>query len=124
MRVFENRMLRIFGPKEEEVVGGLRSLHNEELHNFHISPRIIRVIRSRRMRWVGCVSYMVERGNAYKVLVRKPEVKRPLGRHRRRWEANIRMDLMEIGWDGLSASGSGKDQWWILVYTVMDLWVP
>jgi hypothetical protein len=98
LRVFENRVLRrIYGPKSDEVIGGWRKLHNEELHNLYCSPSIIRITKLRRMRWVGHVARMGEKRNAYKILVGKPEGKRPLGRPRRRWEDNIRIDLREIG---------------------------
>jgi hypothetical protein len=125
--VFENRALRrIFGPKRDEVIGGWRKLHNEELHNLYCSPSIIRIIKSRRMRWAGHVARMVEKRNAYGILVGKPEGKRPLGRPRRRWENNIKMDLREIGlgvmdWIDLAQD---RDQWRALVNTVMNLWVP
>jgi hypothetical protein len=96
--VFENRVLRrIFGPKTDEVTGEWRKLHNEELHNLYSSPDIISQIKSRRMRWAGHVASMGEERKVYKVLVEKPEGKRPLGRPRRRWEDRIRMDLGEIG---------------------------
>jgi hypothetical protein len=99
LRVFENRALRrIFGPKREEVAGGWRRLHNEELHNLHTSPDIIRVIKSRRMRWAGHIACMGKMRNAYNILVGKPEGKRPLGRPRCRWK-NIRMDIKEIRWE-------------------------
>jgi hypothetical protein len=95
--VFENRELRrIFGPKREEVTGGWRKLHNEELHRLCFSPSIIRVIKARRMRWVGHVARMGEVRGAYNILVGRPEGRRPLGRPRRRWEDNIKMDLREI----------------------------
>jgi hypothetical protein len=85
--VFENRVLRrIFGRKRDEVTGEWRKLHNEELHNLYSSPNIIRLIKSRRMRWVGHVARMGEETKMYKVLVGKPEGKRPLERPRRRWE--------------------------------------
>jgi hypothetical protein len=88
--VFENRVLRrIFGPKRDEVTGGWRKLHDEELHNLYSSPSIIRMIESRTMRWTGRVAHIVEKGNAYTKLVRKPERKRPLGKPRRRWMRNI-----------------------------------
>jgi hypothetical protein len=106
--VFENRVLRrIFGPKRDEVIGGWRKLHNEELHNLHCSPSIIRIIRSWRMRWVRHVARMGEKRNACRIFVGKPEGKRPLGRNRCRWEDNIKMDLREIGWGwyGLHLSG-------------------
>jgi hypothetical protein len=89
MRVFENRVLRrIFGPKRDEVTGGWRKLHIEELHGLYSSPSIIRVIKARRMRWAGHVACMGEVRGAY-ILVGKPEGRRPLGRPRRRWEDNI-----------------------------------
>jgi hypothetical protein len=98
LRVFENRVLRrIFGPKRDEVTGEWRKLHNE-LHSLYLSPNIIRQIKSRRMRWAGHVARMGEERYAYKVLVIKPEGKRPLGRPRRRWEDEIRLDLRETGW--------------------------
>jgi hypothetical protein len=95
--MFENRVLRkIFGPKRDRVTGGWRKLHNEELHNLYTSPSIIRVIKSRRMTWAGHVVRMGEKRNVYRLLIRKPEGKRPLGRPRRRWMDNIKMDLLEI----------------------------
>jgi hypothetical protein len=90
LRVFEKRVLRrIFEPKRDEVKGGWRKLHNEKLHNLCSSPSIIRIIKSRRMRWAGHVARMVEKRNGYRLLVGKPEGKRPLGRPRRRWMDNI-----------------------------------
>jgi hypothetical protein len=79
------------------VTGGWRKLHNEELHNLYSSPSIIRIIKSRRMRWVGHVARMGEKKNAYWILVGKLEGKRPLRRRRRRWVGNIKLDLREIG---------------------------
>jgi hypothetical protein len=97
--VFENRVLRrIFGPKRDEVTREWRKLHKKELHDLYSSPSIIRIIKSRRMRWVGHVARMGEKRNAYRLFMGKPEGKRPLGRPRRRWEDNIRMDLGEVGW--------------------------
>jgi len=94
LRVFENRVLRgIFGPKRGEVTEEWRKLHNEELNNLYYSSNIVRVIKSRRMRWAGYVARMGEERGVYRVLVGKPEGKRPLGRPRRRWEYNINMDL-------------------------------
>jgi len=94
LRVFENMMLRrIFGPRREEVTGEWRRLHNEELNDLYSSPNIVRVIKSRRMRSAGHVVHMGEERGVYRVLVGKPEGKRPLGRPRRRWVDNIRMDL-------------------------------
>ena len=92
--VFENKVLRrIFGPRRDEVTGDWRRLHNEELNDLYSSPNIVRVIKSIRMRWVGHVARMGEERGVYRVLVGKPEGKRPLGRPRRRWVDNIRMDL-------------------------------
>jgi hypothetical protein len=104
LRVFENRVLRrIFGPKRDEVTGEWRKLHNEELYNLYSSPDIIRQGN------VGHVARRGEERKMYKVLVRKPEGKRPLGRPRRRWEVGIRLDLREIGLGGcgLDSTGSG-----------------
>jgi hypothetical protein len=96
--VFENRVLRgIFGPKRDEVMGEWRKLHNEELRDLYSSPSTIRIIKSRSMRWAGHVARMGEKRNTYRLLVGKPEGKRPLGRPRRRW-VDIRMDLGEVGW--------------------------
>ncbi|KAJ4445522.1 hypothetical protein ANN_12202 [Periplaneta americana] len=100
LRVFENKVLRkIFGAKRDEVTGEWRKLHNTELHALYSSPDIIRNIKSRRLRWAGHVARMGESRNAYRVLVGRPEGKRPLGRPRRRWEDNIKMDLREVGYD-------------------------
>jgi hypothetical protein len=86
LRVFENKVLRrIFGPKTDQVTGGCRKLRNEELHDFYFSPSIFRIIKSRRMKWVGHVAGMGEKWNAYRLLVGYTEGKRPLGRPRRRW---------------------------------------
>jgi hypothetical protein len=99
LRVFENEVLRkIFGPKREED-GSWRKLHNDELHSLYFSPNIVRVIKSRRMRWAGHVARMGEVIGVYRVLVRRLEGKRPLGRRGHRWEDNIKMDLREIGID-------------------------
>ena len=94
LTVFENTVLRrIFGPRSEEVTGEWRRLHNEELNDLYCSPNIVRVIKWRRMRWAGHVARMGEERGVYRVLVGKPEGKKPLGRPRRRWVDNIRMDL-------------------------------
>jgi 1,2-phenylacetyl-CoA epoxidase catalytic subunit len=95
--VFENRVLRIFVPKREEMAGGWRRLHNEELDNLCVSLNVIRVIKRRKL--AGHVAHMGEITDAYKILVGKPEGKRQFRRTRRRWEDNIRMDLREIGWE-------------------------
>jgi len=108
LRVFENRVLkRIFGPRRDEVTGEWRRLHNEELNDLYCSPNIVRVIKSRRMRWAGLVARVGEERGVYRVLVGKPEGRRPLGRPRRRWVDNNRMDLEEVGcvymdWIGLA----------------------
>jgi hypothetical protein len=110
------------------VIGGWRKLHNEELHNLYFSPSIIRTIKSRRVRWTGHVACTRETRNAYRIFVGKPERKRPLRRPRRRWEDNIKMNLREIGWDGMVWTGLI----WLrigtnggaLVNTVMNLRVP
>ena len=127
LRVFANMVLRrIFGPRRDEVRGEWRRLHNEELNGLYSSPNIVRVIKSRRMRWAGHVARMGEERGVYRVLVRKPEGKRPLGRPRRRWVDNIRMDLQEVGcgymdWIGLAQD---MDRWRTLVSAVMNLRVP
>ncbi|KAJ4431790.1 hypothetical protein ANN_20395 [Periplaneta americana] len=94
LRVFENKVLRkIFGAKRDEATGEWRKLHNRELYALYSSPDVIRNIKSRRLRWTGHVARMGESRNAYRVLVGRPEGKRPLGKPRRRWEDNIKMDL-------------------------------
>jgi hypothetical protein len=125
--VFENRVLRrIFGPKRDEVTGECRKLHNEELRDLYSSPSIIRTIKSRRMRWAGHVARMGEKRNAYRLLVGKSVGKRPLGRPRRRWMDNIRMDLGEVGWGDVDWIGLAKDRnmWRALVNSVLNLRVP
>jgi hypothetical protein len=125
--VFENRVLRrIFGPKRDGVMGGWRKLHNEELHNLYSSPCTIRIIKSRRMRWVGHVAQMGEKRNVYRLLVGKPEGKRPLGRWRRRWIDNIKMDHSEIGLRVVDWIGLAQDscRWRALVNAVIKLRVP
>jgi hypothetical protein len=106
LKVFDCRTL--IKPKRDEVTGECRRQHNKELYALHSSPNIIRVIKSRRLRWAGHVASMGERRGAYRALVGKPEGRRPLGRSRHRWEDNIKMDLREVGWGhGLDQSGSG-----------------
>jgi hypothetical protein len=125
--VLENRVLRrIFGPKRDEVTREWRKLYNEELNDLYPLPNIVRVIKSRRLRWAGHVARMVEGRGVYRVLVGKSEGKRPLGRPRRRWEDNVRMDLQEVGcgreyWIGLAQD---RDRWRALVSAVRNLWVP
>jgi hypothetical protein len=101
LRIFENRVLRIFGPKRGED-GSWRKLHNDELYRLYSSPNIVRVTKSRRMRWAGHVARMEEERGVYRISVGRTECKRPLGRPRRRWEDNIKMDLREIGIDGMN----------------------
>jgi hypothetical protein len=125
-RVFEKTVLRrIFGPRRDEVMGDWRRLHNEELNDLYSSPNIVRVIKSRRMRWVGHVARMGEERVVYRVWVGKPEGKRPLARPRRRW-VDIRMDLQKVGcgymdWIGLAQD---RDRWRTLVSAVMNFRVP
>jgi hypothetical protein len=102
LRVSENRVLRrIFVPKRNKVTREWRQLHNGKLNDLYSSPTIVRVIKSRRMRWAGHAERMVERRDVYRVLVGKPEGKRPLGRPRRRWKDNRKMDLEEVGCGGM-----------------------
>ena len=105
MRLFKNRVLRrIYGPKRAKVTGGCRRLHNEELNVLHLSPNIVQVIKSRRVRWAVHVAHMGAKRGAYRILVGRPEGGMPLGRPRHRWEYNIKVDLQEVGrgaWMGL-----------------------
>jgi len=113
MRVFENRVLRrVFEPKRDKVTGEWRKLRNEELRDLYSLPNIVRVVKSRRMRWARHVARMREGRGVHRVLVGKPEGKRPLGKPRRRWEDNIKMDLrevegVEIGWSWLRIETDG-----------------
>ncbi|KAJ4441667.1 hypothetical protein ANN_11525 [Periplaneta americana] len=114
LRVFENKVLRkIFVAKRDEVTEEWRKLHNTELHALYSSPEIIRNIKSKRLRWVGHVAPMGKSRNAYRVLVGRPEGKKPLGRPRRRWEDNIKMDLRKVGYD---------DSDWINLTQDRDRW--
>jgi hypothetical protein len=108
------------------VTGGWRKLHNEELHNLYSSASIIRIIKSRRMRWAGHVTRMGEKRSVYRLLVGKPEGKRPLGRPRRRWIDNIKMGLLEKGLSVVDWIGLAQDRyrWRALVNSVMNLRVP
>jgi hypothetical protein len=125
LRVFENRVLRIFGPKRDED-GSWRKLHNDELHNLYSSPNIVRVFKSRRLKWAGHVARMGEGRGVYRVVVGKPEYKRPLGRARRRWEDNTDLNLREIRIDGTNWIQLAQDrlQWRAFMNTVMKLQVP
>ena len=127
LRVFENRVLRrIFGPKRDGVTGKWRKLHNEQLHDLYSSPNTVRAIKSRRMRWAGHAARMEEGRGVHKVLVGKTEGKRPLGRPRRRWEDNNKMDLEEVGrgCGDLMELAKDRDRWRALVSTVMNFRVP
>jgi len=117
---------RIFGPRRDEVTGEWRRLHNEDLNDLYSSPNIMRVIKSRRMRRAEHVALMGEERGVYRVVLGKPEGRRPLGRPRHRWVDNIRMDLQEVGcgymdWIGLAQD---RDSWRTLVSAVMNLRVP
>jgi transcription termination factor 2 len=116
---------RIFGPKREED-GSWRKLHNDELHSLYSSPNIVKVIKSRKMRWAGHVARMQEGRGVYRVLVGRSEGKRPLGRPRRRWKDDIKMDFRKIGIDGANWIQLAHDrvQWRAFVNTVMNLRVP
>jgi hypothetical protein len=125
--VFENRVLRrIFGPKRDEVTGESRKLHNEDLHDLYSSPSIIRKIKARGMRWAGHVAQMGEKRNAYRLLVGKPEGRRPLGRPKRRWLDNVRVDLVEGGWGDVNWIGLAQDRGRLraLVNSGLNLRVP
>jgi hypothetical protein len=116
----------VFGPKREEVTGEWRKLHNEELNDLYSLPNIVGVVKSKRMRWAGYVVRMGEERGVHWVLVGKPEGKRTLGRPRRRWEDNIKMDVQEGGggrgdWMELAQD---RDRWRVLVSTVKNLRVP
>jgi hypothetical protein len=124
--VFENRVLgRIFGLKRDEVTGGWKKLHNKELRDLYSSPDIIRIIKSKRMRWAGHVVRLGEKRNAYRLLVGKAEGKRLLGRPGCRWVDNIKMDLVEMGWGGVGWIGLAQDscKWKALVNMVLNLLV-
>jgi hypothetical protein len=124
---FENRVLRrVFRPKRDEATGEWRKLHNEELNDLYSLPSIVRLVKSRRMRWAGHVARKGEERGVHRVLVGKPEGKRPLERPRRRLEDNIKMNLQEVGggcgyWMELAQD---KDRWWALVGIAKNLRVP
>jgi hypothetical protein len=124
--VFENRVLRIFGPKRDEVTGEWRKLHNEGHNDLYCGPNIVQVIKPRRMRWAGHVVYMRKERGVYRVLVGKPEGNKPLGRPRHRWENNIKMDLREVGCGSMDwiELAQDRDRWRTLLNAVMNLWVP
>jgi hypothetical protein len=121
--VFEKRVLRrIFGPQRDEVTGEWRKLHND----LYSSQSIIRIMKSRSMRWAGNVARMGDKRNAYRLLVGKPEGRRPLGRPIRKWLDNIMMDLVEVGWGGVDWIGMAQDRdmWRAPVNSVLNLRVP
>jgi hypothetical protein len=124
--VYVYHLRRIFGPQRDEVTGKCRKLHNEELHDLYSSPSIIRIIKSRRIISGGHVARRGEKNNAYRLLVGKPERKRPLGVPRRRWVYNVRMDLGEVGWGAVGWIDLAKDRnrWRALVNLVLNLGVP
>jgi hypothetical protein len=127
LKVFENRVFeRLFGPERDRVTSYWRKLHSEELHNLYSSANIIRMIKSRRMSWVGHVARTSELRNVYKILVVKPEGKVPLRRYRHKWEDNTEMDLKEIGWGVVDwiPVAQDMDHWWAVVIMVMNLLVP
>jgi hypothetical protein len=126
LKDFEKRMLRkIFGPRREED-GSWRKLHNDELHSLYSSPNIVRVIKSKRLRWAGHVARIGEGRGVYRFLVGKPECKRPLGRRRRRREDNIKINLRETVIDGANWIRLVQDRvrWRVFVNTVVNLRVP
>jgi hypothetical protein len=120
--VFENRFLRrIFRPKKDEVTGECTKLHSEKLDTLYSSPNIIKQIKSRRLRLAGRVTHIGEKKNMYKVLMGKPDGKRPLERPRRRWEDGTRMDLTETGWRSVLQLAQDKDRCRVLVNVVVNL---
>ena len=106
--------------------GSGRKVHNEELNDLYSSPNIVRVIKSRRVRWAEHVELMGEMRGVYRVLVGKPEGKKPLWRHRHRWEDNINLDLQEVPFGGMDLIElvQDRDRWRALVTVVMNLRVP
>ena len=127
LRVFENMVLkRIFGPRRDEVTGEWGKLHSEELNDLYCSPNIVRVIKLRRMRWVGHVARIGDRRGVHRVLVGKPERKRQLGRPRRRLEDNTKMNFQKVGCGGTEwiELAQDRDIWWVLVNAVTNLWAP
>jgi hypothetical protein len=127
LRVFGNRVLRrMFEPRRDKVTRGWRKLHKEELNDLYSSPSIIKIIKSKRMGWAGHVAQMGEKENVYRLLVGKPEEKRPLGRWKPRWVDYIKMDLGEVGWGGEDWIGlaQDRDKLRVLVNVVTNIQVP
>jgi len=127
LRMFENGVLRkIFRPKRDEVTREWIKLHNEELNDLYCSTNIVRVIKSRRVRWAGYVARLGKRRGVCRVLVGNPEGKRPVGSPRRRWVDIIKMDLQEVGCGGMDwiELAEHRDRWRALVNAVMNLRVP
>jgi hypothetical protein len=124
LMVFEKRVLRrIFGCKSYEVTEEWRKLHNEELNDLYCSPTIVRLIKSRRMRWAEHVARMGYRKMVHRILVGKPEGKTPLGRLSRRWEDNIMVDLQNVQRGGMDwiELAQVRDRWWALMNAVINL---
>jgi hypothetical protein len=127
LRIFKNRVLRrISGRKRDTVTGEWRKLHIDELNDLYFSPNIFRVIKSKRIRWTGHVARMGDRRGTYGVLVVKSEGKRPLRRSRHGWENNIKIDVQEVGCEGMDWIDLSKDRdrWWSLVNVIMNLRFP
>jgi hypothetical protein len=127
LRVFENRVLRrVFGPKRDEVIGDWGKLYNDELNDLYSSSNIVRVINSRRMRWVGHVARLGKGRGVYRVLVGKPKGNRPFGRPRCSSEDTIKMDLQEVGCVGMDwiELAEDREKWRAVVNGVMYLRVP
>ena len=127
LKVTENRVMRrIFGPKRDEVTGKWIKLHNEELNDLYYSPNVVRVIKSRKMRWPGQIADMGESRGVYRVLMGRPEGQRPLGRPWCRWEANNKMNIQEVECAGLDWIDLAHDRyrWLALVSVVMNFQIP
>jgi hypothetical protein len=121
-----HRRKLIFGLKRDEVTGEWRKFHNEEFHDQVFTKYYIRIIKARRMRRAGHVARMGEKKSAYRLLLGKPEGRRPLGRPRRRWLDNIRKDLVEVVWGDVDCIGLAQDRgrWRALVNSILNLRVP
>ena len=127
LRVLENGVLRkLFGPKKDEVKGNWRRLHNEELYALYSSPNVIRMIKSRKMTWMGQVTRMGDRRGACRILVGRLEGRRPFERPRIGCEDNIKMNLQEVGWGGMGWTDLAwdRDSWQAIVKAAMNIRVP